>query len=157
MKKILLLLAFAFMASFSLVSHAGGPGSGFGGGFQMPSDPIEVTIMGDKISLCFYPGYVNCVSLTNINTGESYVRNYTPSRCVVDLPFSGSNGTWEISASSDDGRLYYKRFVVNKSNIPQSPLDDFTILYQGLYYPPLLPIDWINDGNPIDNFGPEMP
>ena len=156
MKKILLLLACALVASFSLVSHAGGPGSGFGGGFQMPSDPIEVTIMGDKISLCFYPGYVNCVSLTNINTGESYVRNYTPSRCVVDLPFSGSNGTWEISASSDDGRLYYKRFAFNHSSIPSFPdLPGVYFTYDG--FDRLVPVDWIDDGDPIHIGGPILP
>ncbi len=148
MKKSLLLLACALVASFSLVSHAGGPGSGFGGGFQMPSDPIDIMVSDSEIVLGFYPGYVNQVSLRNINTGESYVRNYTPSRCVVDIPWSCSNGTWVVSASGDDGTLYYRKFAINRSSIPSFPdLTGVYFTYNG--FDRLVPMDWVDEENPV--------
>lgn len=135
MKRILLLLAFAVMASTSFVSNAGNPLKPISGGLAMPSSPMDIVIGVNSINIGFMEKVVS-VSIKNINTGERYSETYSPSRYNVSFPFSRNNGTWEITAVSEGGILLYRRFYF--SGNPNSPQ---------------YPIDWIDDGDPVIDLG----
>jgi hypothetical protein len=85
---------------------------------------------------------VNWISIENWDTGE-YREQFVRPWCsaVVTVPFSMSNGTWEINATYTDGRLYNGRIIIAHSS-------------NG----PLTPTDWIDDGEPNGRYvGPELP
>ena len=135
MKKILLLLAFALMASTSFVSNAGRPVKPISGGLAMPTSPMDIVIISNSIHIGFMEKVVSA-SIKNINTGERYSDSYCPSRDNVSFPFSRNNGTWEITAVSERGILLYRRFYF--SGNPNSPQ---------------YPIDWIDVGDPVIDLG----
>ena len=143
MKKILSILAIALMASASFLASAGTLSGHPHGNDVFSNDPsVTITYNQQAVTLVFSNGRINWISIENWNTGEYHAQSVRPScSSVVTVPFSMSNGTWEINATYIDGRTYYGRFVISNSN-------------NG----PLTPVDWINDGNPNGQYiGPELP
>jgi hypothetical protein len=139
MKKILLSLALALMASTAFVSNAGSL-LGLPSGGMLPSSPMDIYIFGDSIVISFSERVVS-VSVTNQDTGESHSVNYSPARYSADLPFSRDSGTWVIRAKSEGGIKLYRRFY-----------------FAGDPGTPQRPVDWIDEGDPIHDFGgPEWP
>ncbi len=142
MKKMILLLAIALMAPTAFLANANTIHPGRGGDVHSNDPSVTITYNQNAITLVFTNGRVNWISIENWDTGE-YREQFVRPWCsaVVTVPFSMSNGTWEINATYTDGRLYNGRIVIANSN-------------NG----PLTPVDWIDDGEPNGHYvGPELP
>lgn len=136
MKKILLSLALALMASASFVANAGNPPGLVSSELLSPS-PVDISIFGNKISICFFPERVVYVSIRNLDTGEFHSVDYSPARCLAELPFSRDSGTWRISARGEGSFFYFRQFY-----------------FYGDPGKPHRPVDWIDEGDPIHITGP---
>lgn len=117
MKKLLLILAAAVMASASFVANAGNPGAN--SVFVLNSGMSCVNVSIDRVGpLAFTVRFVDepatWVSIRNLTTGEYHeVSSPGSPMGTVKIPVATYFGMWEICATYAGGGSFYAQFFVD--------------------------------------------
>jgi len=135
MKKILLLLAFAIMASVSSVANARTLCGIPRGNDYVNTDPnVRMSHTNSTITITLLAGQASWISIENWNTGEKHELTLCPSKSIITVPIVNIVGTWEVKGGYTNGEPFYGRFFINSSN------------------PNLrIPSDWCQTLNPFDD------
>lgn len=140
MKKILLILALAVMASAPFVANARTLNGNPRGNDVVITDPnVRMSYSNSSfptITIHLYAGLASSISIENWNTGEKHSFTFCPSSNGVTVIVSDLVGTWEVKGYYDNGEPFYGRFFINSSN----PYHQ-------------IPTNWFQTENPFDNFG----
>ncbi len=92
---------------------------------------IQVTEYGGYTAVEFTPGmgaYIYSIEFKKLNSGEDYLFYHDVSQNVASLPFTTSNGQWEIRIVTTGGTTYkgMARFFGPILNAPwPSPLNNY--------------------------------
>lgn len=137
MKKILLILALAVMASAPSMANARTLNGNPRGNDVVITDPnVRMTYTSSTITIRLYAGLASWISIENWNTGEIHSLTLCPSRGGITVPVSKIAGTWEVKGYYDNGEPFYGRFFIDNTNPDHH-----------------LPVNWFQTENPFDGFG----
>ena len=135
MKKTLLILALAIMASAASVANARTLSGIPRGSDLVITDPnVRMSHTNSTVTINLYAGYASWISIENWNTGEKHSLTFCPAQNSVTVCIRDIVGTWEVKGTYDKGEPFYGRFFINNSNPHQ-----------------LYPVGWVQTVNPFDD------